>query len=108
MLRYGGFYGPGSSLEPGGEHSELVRKRKFPLGDGGTGVWSFVHIDDAAAATVAAIEGDETGVFNIVGDDSAPIAEWLPALAEQVGAPPAAAAARPGSSGSRPARRRCR
>jgi nucleoside-diphosphate-sugar epimerase len=88
VLRYGGFYGPGSSLEPGGAHLELIRKRRFPLGDGGTGVWSFVHLDDAAAATVAAIEGDETGVFNIVGDDSARIADWLPALAEQLGARP--------------------
>jgi nucleoside-diphosphate-sugar epimerase len=88
VLRYGGFYGPGSSLEPGGAHLELIRKRKFPLGGDGKGIWSFVHLDDAAAATVAAIEGDATGIFNIVGDDAAPIAEWLPALAQQLGAPP--------------------
>ena len=88
VLRYGGFYGPGSSLEPGGAHAELIRQRKFPLGDGGTGVWSFVHLDDAAAATVAAIEGRATGLFNVVGDDSAPIADWLPALARQLGGPP--------------------
>ena len=88
VLRYGGFYGPGSSLEPGGAHAKLIRERKFPLGDGGTGVWSFVHLDDAAAATVAAIEGRATGVFNVVGDDSAPIADWLPALARQLGGPP--------------------
>jgi nucleoside-diphosphate-sugar epimerase len=88
VLRYGGFYGPGSSLEPGGAHAELIRKRRFPIADRGTGIWSFVHLDDAATATVAAIEGSATGVFNIVGDDSAPIAEWLPALARELGAPP--------------------
>jgi nucleoside-diphosphate-sugar epimerase len=88
VLRYGGFYGPGSSLEPGGAHAELIRKRRFPIADRGTGIWSFVHLDDAATATVAAIEASATGVFNIVGDDSAPIAEWLPALARELGAPP--------------------
>jgi nucleoside-diphosphate-sugar epimerase len=88
VLRYGGFYGPGSSLEEGGAHLELIRKRRFPWGGDGRGIWSFVHLDDAAAATVAAIEGSATGVFNVVGDDSAPIAEWLPALADRLGAPP--------------------
>jgi nucleoside-diphosphate-sugar epimerase len=87
VLRYGAFYGPGTSLAPGGEQLELVRKRKFPIvGDGG-GVWSFVHIEDAADATVAAIERGQRGVFNIVDDDPAPVAEWLPAAAERVGAP---------------------
>ena len=86
VLRYGGFYGPGTSLAPGGEQSELVRKRKFPLvGDGG-GVWSFIHIADAAEATVAAIERGQRGVYNIVDDDPAPVAEWLPALAQTLGA----------------------
>jgi nucleoside-diphosphate-sugar epimerase len=88
VLRYGGFYGPGSSLEEGGAHLELIRKRRFPWGGDGRGIWSFVHLDDAAAATVSAIESDVTGVFNIVGDDSAAVAEWLPALAERIGAPP--------------------
>jgi 2-alkyl-3-oxoalkanoate reductase len=88
VLRYGGFYGPGTSLDEGGEHRDLLRKRRFPIGGDGRGVWSFVHIDDAAAATVAAIEGGPTGVFNIVDDGSAPVAEFLPALAQQVGAPP--------------------
>jgi nucleoside-diphosphate-sugar epimerase len=89
VLRYGGFYGPGTSIDAGGEHLELIRKRKFPVGGDGSGIWSFVHIDDAAAATVAAIEGQgEPGIYNVVGDDPAPISEWLPALAEQVGAPP--------------------
>jgi 2-alkyl-3-oxoalkanoate reductase len=86
VLRYGGFYGAGTSIDEGGEHSELVRKRRFPVGGGGGGVWSFVHIDDAAAATVAAIEGPATGVFNVVDDDPAPASEWIPALARQLGA----------------------
>jgi nucleoside-diphosphate-sugar epimerase len=86
VLRYGGFYGPGTSLEGGGEELELVRKRKFPIvGDGG-GVWSFIHVADAADATVAAIERGKRGIYNIVDDEPAPVAEWLPALAEEIGA----------------------
>jgi nucleoside-diphosphate-sugar epimerase len=85
VLRYGWFYGPGTSLAPGGEQFELVRKRKFPLvGDGG-GVWSFIHIADAAEATVAAVEHGSRGVYNIVDDDPAPVAEWLPTLAQTLG-----------------------
>jgi nucleoside-diphosphate-sugar epimerase len=86
VLRYGGFYGPGTSLAPDGEQSELVRQRKFPLvGDAG-GVWSFIHVADAAEATVAAIEHGRRGVYNIVDDDPAPVAAWLPALAQELGA----------------------
>jgi nucleoside-diphosphate-sugar epimerase len=86
VLRYGAFYGPGTSLAPGAEQFELVRKRKFPLvGDGG-GIWSFIHVADAADATVAAIEHGNRGVYNVVDDDPAPVAEWLPALAEKLGA----------------------
>jgi nucleoside-diphosphate-sugar epimerase len=86
VLRYGAFYGPGTSLAPGSAQTELVRKRKFPLvGDGG-GVWSFVHVADAAEATVAAVEHGSRGVYNIVDDDPAPVAEWLPALAQELGA----------------------
>jgi 2-alkyl-3-oxoalkanoate reductase len=88
VLRYGGFYGPGTSIDAGGEHAELVRKRRFPIGGDGSGMWSFVHIVDAAAATVAAIEGGRPGIYNVVDDDPAPVAEWLPTLAEQIGAPP--------------------
>jgi nucleoside-diphosphate-sugar epimerase len=89
VLRYGGFYGPGTSLAPeGGEHLEAVRQRKFPIIGSGAGVWSFVHIADAAAATVAAIEGGAPGVYNIVDDDPAPVRDWLPALAAAVGAQP--------------------
>jgi nucleoside-diphosphate-sugar epimerase len=86
VLRYGGFYGPGTSLDAGGEHLALVRKRRFPVvGDGG-GVWSMIHIDDAASATVAAVEGGAPGIYNVVDDEPAPVAEWLPVLAEAVGA----------------------
>ena len=88
VLRYGGFYGPGTGLEPGGPHFEMVRKRRFPIvGDGG-GVWSFIHIEDAAEATAAAITGGEPGVYNVVDDDPAPVSEWLPELAAALGAKP--------------------
>jgi nucleoside-diphosphate-sugar epimerase len=86
VLRYGAFYGPGTSLAPGQEQFELVRKRKFPVVGKGSGVWSFIHVADAAEATVAAIEHGRRGVYNVVDDDPAPVAEWLPALAEQLGA----------------------
>jgi nucleoside-diphosphate-sugar epimerase len=86
VLRYGGFYGPGTSMAAGAEQVELVRKRKFPLVGDGRGVWSFIHIADAAEATVAAVERGSRGVYNVVDDDPAPVAEWLPALAQEVGA----------------------
>jgi nucleoside-diphosphate-sugar epimerase len=86
VLRYGVFYGPGTSMARGEEQFELVRKRKFPVvGDGG-GTWSFIDIADAADATVAAIEHGSRGVYNVVDDDPATVAEWLPALAEELGA----------------------
>jgi nucleoside-diphosphate-sugar epimerase len=86
VLRYGAFYGPGTSMAPGSEQFELIRKRKFPVvGDGGA-VWSFVHVADAAEATVAAVENGDRGVYNIVDDDPAPVAEWLPEVAEMLGA----------------------
>ena len=87
VLRYGGFYGPGTSLGEGGAHVEAVRKRRFPLVGKGTGRWSFIHVYDAAAATVAAIERGVPGVYNIVDDEPAPVAEWLPALAAALAAP---------------------
>jgi len=86
VLRYGGFYGPGTSLAPGGEQLEMVRKRKFPLVGNARGMWSFIHVADAAEATVAAIEHGHRGIYNIVDDDPAPVAEWLPALANTLGA----------------------
>jgi nucleoside-diphosphate-sugar epimerase len=86
VLRYGGFYGPGTSLAAGGEHAEMIRRRKFPVvGDGG-GVWSFVHIGDAAEATVAALERGGRGIYNVVDDEPAPVREWLPAVAGALGA----------------------
>ncbi len=88
ILRYGSFYGPGTSITPGGEIIEAVRQRKFPIvGDGG-GVWSFVHIDDVADATLAAIERGMPGVYNIVDDEPAEVSEWLPELAQAIGAKP--------------------
>jgi len=89
-LRYGGFYGPGTSLTEEGESAWLdaIRKRKFPVVGGGTGIWSFVHIDDVATATKAAIESDVTGIYNIVDDEPAPVSEWLPYLAAAIGAKP--------------------
>jgi len=88
VLRYGGFYGPGTSAGEGGFMLDDLRRRRFPLVGAGTGVWSFVHIDDAATATVAAVERGAPGIYQIVDDDPAPVSEWLPALAAAVGAPP--------------------
>ena len=88
VLRYGGFYGPGTSLAPdGGEMIEAVRKRKFPVVGNGAGVWSFIHIEDAADATLAAIEHGSRGIYNIVDDEPARVADWLPAAAGALGAP---------------------
>src|SRR4051812_28341622 len=83
-LRYGGLYGPGAT----GDQVELIRKRQFPLVGGGTGYSSWVHLDDAASATVLALEQRATGVFNIVDDEPAPASEWLPYLAACAGAEP--------------------
>jgi nucleoside-diphosphate-sugar epimerase len=83
-LRYGSFYGPGAS----DVMIEVLRKRQFPVVGTGTGIWSWLHIDDAASATVAAVEHGARGVYNVVDDDPAPVSEWLPYLAEQVGAKP--------------------
>jgi nucleoside-diphosphate-sugar epimerase len=89
VLRYGGFYGPGTSLGPeGGEQVEEIRRRRWPVVGDGAGVWSFVHIEDAADATVAAIERGRRGIYNIVDDEPAPVAEWLPSLASALHAPP--------------------
>ncbi len=89
-LRYGGFYGPGTSLglDPVGEQTEAVRKRQFPIVGTGAGMWSLVHIEDAATATVAAIEGGAPGIYNVVDDEPAPVAEVLPVLADALGAKP--------------------
>jgi 2-alkyl-3-oxoalkanoate reductase len=88
VLRYGGFYGPGTgiSLDPDAVMAGPIRKRRFPMvGDGG-GVWSFVHIQDAAAATAIAVERGWRGIYNVVDDEPAPVREWLPVLASALGA----------------------
>ncbi len=86
VLRYGAFYGPGTSMSASSEQFELVRKRKFPLVGNGAGVWSFIHIADAAEATVAAVDHGTRGIYNVVDDDPASVAEWLPVLAQKLGA----------------------
>jgi len=84
VLRYGGFYGPGATADVVG----LVRKRQFPLVGNGDGYFNWVHLDDAASATVMAVEQKSKGVFNIVDDEPAPVSEWLPYLADCAGAKP--------------------
>jgi nucleoside-diphosphate-sugar epimerase len=84
VLRHGTFYGPGAS-DP---LLDGVRKRQLPVIGGGTGIWSFIEITDAAAATLAAVEGGAPGVYNVVDSDPAPVAEWLPYLAMVAGAKP--------------------
>ena len=88
VLRYGGFYGPGTSMDKTGEHSDLLRRRRIPIVGDGAGVWSFVHVEDAAEATVAAVERGRRGIYNIVDDEPAAVADWLPAAAAAFGAPP--------------------
>jgi len=84
VLRYGGFYGPGAS----DFLLDMLRKRQVPVIGGGTGVWSFIEITDAAAATIAAVGQGAPGVYNVVDDDPAPVAQWLPYLAQVAGAKP--------------------
>jgi nucleoside-diphosphate-sugar epimerase len=90
VLRYGGFYGPGTTLsaDPAAAHTAAIRNRQFPVvGDGG-GIWSFVHVGDAAAATAVAVERGKRGVYNVVDDDPAPARDWMPELARVLGAKP--------------------
>jgi nucleoside-diphosphate-sugar epimerase len=84
VVRYGSLYGPGAT----DDQVKLVRRRMFPLVGGGTGYFSWVHLDDAASATVLAVERQATGVFNIVDDEPAPVSQWLPYLAACAGAKP--------------------
>ena len=90
VLRYGGFYGPGTavSLAPDAPMAAPIRKRLFPIIGGGGGVWSHIHVDDAAAATAIAVERGERGVYNIADDEPAAVREWLPALASALDAKP--------------------
>src|SRR5207302_7568848 len=83
VLRYGAFYGPGTGI---GAALEDVRRRRFPIVGKGTGVWSFAHVEDAGRATAAAIGHGARGVYNVVDDEPAPVSEWLPVLAESIGA----------------------
>src|ERR1700686_3286651 len=87
-LRYGMFYGPGTAIGKGGPILKMVRKRRFPIVGGGGGVWSFIHIMDAARATVAAISRGAPGIYNIVDDEPAKVSVWLPQLARAVEAKP--------------------
>jgi len=85
-LRYGSLYGPGTSRAD--EYATMIRRRKFPVVGDGAAVWSFIHVADAAAATVAALDHGGPGVYNIVDDEPATVAEWLPELAAMLGAKP--------------------
>jgi 2-alkyl-3-oxoalkanoate reductase len=88
VLRYGGFYGPGTSMAPDGEQAQAIIKRRFPIVGKGQGRTSFIHIEDAAEATALAIEAAAPGIYNIADDDPAPVSEWLPYLASLLGAKP--------------------
>jgi nucleoside-diphosphate-sugar epimerase len=86
-LRYGNLYGPGTSTAEDGDLVAMARKRRLPLIGSGAGVWSFIHVDDAAEATLAAIEQGAPGIYNIADDEPAPASTWVPALTDAVGAP---------------------
>jgi 2-alkyl-3-oxoalkanoate reductase len=87
VLRYGYFYGPDSAISRGGSIGRDLSRRRLPIVGRGQGVWSLIHIDDAARATVAALTRGQSGPYNIVDDDPAAVAQWLPALADALGAP---------------------
>ena len=87
-LRYGFFYGPGTSISKDGSIAEAIRKRRIPLIGNGAGVWSFLHIGDAVQSTVAALTNGSPGIYNVVDDEPAPVSEWLPFLAESLEAKP--------------------
>jgi 2-alkyl-3-oxoalkanoate reductase len=88
VLRYGALYGPGTSLGAGGSSIEDIRRRRFPIIGKGTGYWSFVHVDDAASATLAAVGAAVPGIYNVCDDEPAPVLVWLPFLAEALGSKP--------------------
>jgi nucleoside-diphosphate-sugar epimerase len=87
VLRYGFFYGPGSAYAADGFVADLVRRRRFPIVGDGSGIYPFIHVDDAASATVAAIAGPP-GIYNVVDDEPAPVRDWLPVYARALGARP--------------------
>ncbi len=86
VLRYGNLYGPGTSLGLGGELYDMIATRRLPIVGRGSGIWSFVHVEDAAAAAVQALDHGEPGLYNVVDDDPAPVSLWLPYLAAAIGA----------------------
>lgn len=88
VLRFGWFYGPGTYYDRGGSVAEETLKRRYPVIGAGTGTFSFVHVDDAAEAFVAALERGAPGLYNVVDDEPAPLREWLPVYAEALGAKP--------------------
>ncbi|HEX3433582.1 MAG TPA: NAD(P)-dependent oxidoreductase [Solirubrobacteraceae bacterium] len=88
VLRYGYFYGPGTSISRRGSLGEEVAKRRLPIVGGGGGVWSFIHVEDAARATAAALTQGASAAYNVVDDEPAPVHEWVPALAQALGAKP--------------------
>jgi nucleoside-diphosphate-sugar epimerase len=88
VLRYGWFYGPGTYYAEDGSTAADVRKRRFPIVGAGAGLFSLIHVDDAADATVAAVERGAPGIYNVVDDEPAALRDWLPAYAEAIGAPP--------------------
>jgi 2-alkyl-3-oxoalkanoate reductase len=88
VLRYGYFYGPRTSISREGSLGGEVARRRLPIIGGGRGVWSFIHVEDAARATVSALVSGERGVYNVVDDEPAPAREWIPALADALGAKP--------------------
>jgi nucleoside-diphosphate-sugar epimerase len=90
VLRYGGLYGPGTSIavDPDGEQVKMIRKGRLPIVGDGAGVWSFVHVEDAASATAATVERGDPGAYNVVDDDPVPVSKFLPELATVIGAKP--------------------
>jgi nucleoside-diphosphate-sugar epimerase len=88
VLRFGPLYGPGTNMAPGGDLWEAIRARKVPMIGSGGGVFSFLRVEDAAAATVLALDHGSPGIYNVVDDDPAPVATWLPYLCAMIGAKP--------------------
>jgi nucleoside-diphosphate-sugar epimerase len=88
VLRYGFFYGPGTWFNPDGDAARQVRQQQFPIIGNGEGVWSWLHIEDAAIATIAAAERGNPGIYLIANDQPLPVREWLPAFAQWLNAPP--------------------
>nr|WP_256366835.1 NAD(P)-dependent oxidoreductase [Acidobacterium sp. S8] len=88
VLRYGSFYGPGTTFDKDGHVTKLVQKRSFPIIGNGSGIWSFVHVDDAAEATCLSLDHGYSGLYNIVDDEPAEVSVWLPEFAAILSAKP--------------------